>query len=116
MCKSFIKHWTRYNVSRALHVHTLPSPPRRIPRRRVPLSAWRHGPVPVTVVVPVRLRNDLLLRGDEGIDGAHAVLLLGAAADGRQRNDAVVDYYADLWLWDGGAGKDCGMGMLALDR
>ncbi len=46
---------------------------------------------------PVRRANDLAQSGDEGGHGAHAVFaVFRAAADARERDDAVVDNYTKL--------------------
>ena len=55
----------------------------------------------MTIIRPVRLGDDALLRGDEGGEGTHPEGGGGAAGDARERDDAGVDYYAELGV--GGA-------------
>ena len=69
--------------------------------RRIPRRALRHLPIPPTLILKVRITNDLLLRRDEHIKGAHPVLLPRASLDPGQGSDAVVDDDTDLLAWDG---------------
>ncbi len=48
--------------------------------------------------VPVRVGDNVALRLDEGRDWAFAVLVLRTSANTSQRDDAIVDDYADLWI------------------
>ena len=58
----------------------------------------------MTFIHPIRLFDNLLLGLHERADGAHSVLLRGAAADAGEGDDAVVDDDADLVAFEGGAG------------
>lgn len=49
--------------------------------------------------VPVRFSDDATLRLDEGGNWAFAVLILRAPANASQRDDAIVNNYADLRIW-----------------
>ena len=75
--------------------------------RRIPRRAFRDLPIAVTLILKVRITNDLLLRRDERINGAHSVLLRWASLDPGQRGNTVVDNDADLLAWDGRALEDC---------
>ena len=85
--------------------HLLPR--RRRSSQRLPLRPRGDLPIAMTVPVPVRLRDRLLLRRNEHIKGAHAILLLRTSLDPRQRRDAVVDDHTDLRAGGRGALKHC---------
>ena len=59
----------------------------------------------MTVVIPIRLLDDLLHGGDKCIDWAHAIFLFRATPDSRKRHNTVVENYADLALLQAGAFK-----------
>lgn len=63
-------------------------------------------PIAVAAPLPIRLSDVSFLRSDERVHGAHAVFILRAAFDARQRSDAVVDDDADLRIWERVARKD----------
>jgi hypothetical protein len=69
---------------------------RRVTRRCVPRLAFRNFPIAVASPLPVRGADDLLLRLDKHVNRAHAVFLLGTAANAGERDHAVVDDDADL--------------------
>ena len=82
----------------------LPSSPRRLTRRRLP--PIRYLPLRMTIILPIRRRDNLLLPSNKRLDGAHAVLLLRAALDTDERDRAVVDDDADLAVVEVGAVED----------
>lgn len=63
-------------------------------------------PIAVAAPIPICLSDHSFLRSDERVDGAHAVFILRAAFDARQRSDTVVDDDADLRIWESFTCKD----------
>ena len=82
------------------------SPLRRIPSRGIPSWAGGYGPIAIAGPLPVRLLDESFLCSDECVHWAHAVLILRAAFDARQRSDTVVDDDADLRIWESFTCKD----------
>ena len=76
-------------------------------RSRIPRRALRHLPIAPTLILKVRITNDLLLRRNERINRAHPVLLRRASLDPGHGGDAVVDDDADLLPWDGRTLENC---------
>jgi hypothetical protein len=79
----------------------------RVTCRGVPLRTLRNVPIPVANMIPVRLRDDLLLGLDERVHRTHAILLDRASGDARERNNAIVDDDTDLWPRFRLAGQHC---------
>ena len=78
---------------------------RRITSRGVPGRTSGDTPVTVARPEPVRLPDDFAHGFDKYGERAFSVLVLGAAADAREGNNAVVYDDANLWVRGGGAGQ-----------
>jgi len=89
------------NIRKLAKLHpSLGHPRGRRASRRIPRRALRHLPIAPTLIIKVRIPNDLLLRRDERINGAHPVLLRRTSFDPGQGGDAVINDDADLLAWD----------------
>lgn len=55
----------------------------------------------MTIPIPVRILDILAHSPNKRFNGAHAVSLLWAAFDARQRHDAVIDDDTYLWAREG---------------
>lgn len=61
----------------------------------------------MTLPLPVRVRDYLLQRCNESVDGTHPMLVVETALNAREWCDGVVDDHADLLPWRGRAFQDC---------
>ena len=63
----------------------------------------------MTSPVPVRIGDNLLLRGNERRDGTHPMGIVGASLDACQGRNGVVYYDPNLFTLSRGTGKHCGL-------
>jgi hypothetical protein len=74
---------------------------------RVPLVARRDVPLSMAGPVPIRARDNLLLRGNECRNGTHPMRVFGASLDTCKRCDGVIYYDTKLFALSRGTGKHC---------
>jgi len=80
------------------------------PSSRIPCIPLWNCPITITIPHPIHFLDDLFLRRDERIDGAHPVALLWAALDACEWGHPIVDNDPDLLAWHG-----CALEELELD-
>ena len=69
------------------------------------MACW-DLPISVTGPIPIRLGDNLLLRGDKRRDGAHPISIFRAPLDACERRYCVIYYNANLFVLSRGAGKN----------
>ena len=77
------------------------------PSSRIPCTPLWDCPIAITIPHPIHLLDDLLLRCNECINGAHTIALLWAALDACEWGHPIVDDDPYLLAWDGRALEDC---------